>query len=177
MTPTINRQTTLRAEVAHWIGARWLWQGEARPLCMCAPGVVTDCIHFVAHVLERTGAMPVVRWPAYPPPFSGGVREQLFAGLREHLDCVWHVWPRLLARADATNKQMRVGQSPELRDGDVLVFRQGRLDAFPALVYDAGRNLIASCSRDFGVRVESLEQSQFRQRLIAVFRVREEVAV
>jgi hypothetical protein len=157
------QMTTLQQRIAAWERTPFHWQTGGQ--CRCAPGVQTDCIHFCAHALGKE-----IIWPQYGGPFSEGKRGLLLDALdaRPDLQRTW----KLSDRLDEIGKPVIHHQRQEFRDGDLLVFKQGQTDAHPAVMFDAGKLLIAHCVYRRGVVIQPLDQPGLWPMLLAIYRER-----
>jgi len=159
---------TIKRCMNEWRGAQYAWQGDRQHACRCSTCIVTDCAHFVAHVLQEAAVLGPIEWPHYDR-LGRGCRTKLIAALdrQPELTRLYAVSPALLE----SGKQLIHHRLPALQTGDVLLFLQGTDDAHVALMYDASN--IIHCAPRLGVQIVALNQINLLDRLAIVWRGRE----
>ncbi|MBN2568122.1 MAG: hypothetical protein JXB42_01695 [Deltaproteobacteria bacterium] len=112
-----------------------------------------DCIHFVGKVLEEMG---VFKW-----------RKSLILDYPRD----WHLHRTKELLMDGILRELNVEkvEYPDLKNGDICLFRYGRASAHAALYFD--RYFYQSIT-DVGVRRISSDDSETKKRMTHIFRVK-----
>ena len=127
------------------------WLGTPFVPHACIPGAGVDCVQLVAAIYWETGAIDDRQFPEYT--MDGG----------EHRNS-----SQVLEWFEASRRFQRLAPDTDIRTGDAICFRLGRVPHHVGLVLQPP--LFIHAMRNYGVIESRLDDPTFAKRLVAVYR-------